>query len=624
MDTPLNEAQFTNIPPGNYLLKVRYNDGITDYENRTQNLRIVILPPWYASLIARIIYVLSTVGALILMYLYLKDKYKKKKKMIAKELDEKYKEEMYEGKLRFFTNITHELCTPLTLIYVPCERILSHDGSDSFVKKYTRIIKSNTERLNSLIQEVIDFRRMETGNKKILIQPLNISSLLFDMKDAFNELSEQNNIDFNVQVVPDIIWNTDYSCFTKILNNLISNAFKYTPSGGEITVSTSMDNDTLHLKVYNTGKGICKEDIPSIFNRYSVLDNIRENTIKGLSSRNGLGLAICHSMTELLRGKIEVESELNRYARFIVSLPFLEQNGKDTDNMLRRTPEDLRNRTYSKEEEEEAGIENEDSCDDRKKHNVRILVIDDNRELLWMIKEILSDEYTVITATDGKIGLQQLQLSTPDLIITDIIMPDMDGISLIRKLKENQYTTHIPIIILSAKNAIDEQIEGIESGSDVYIPKPFDAQYLKTVIKHLIKNRENLQQYYNSSASAYDFSKGQLMHKEDRDFLQTAIRIIDDNIDNSDFLPDNLASGLQISVRNLYRKFKDLNQPSPKDFIKKQRIIYAAKLLLTTTQTIQEIMYKTGFTNRSHFYKEFAKYHNNQTPKEYRTSHSSL
>ncbi|GHT71743.1 hybrid sensor histidine kinase/response regulator [Bacteroidia bacterium] len=618
MDTPSNEAQFTNIPPGSYILKVRYNDGITDNESRMESIRIVILPPWYASVIAKIIYVLLIISVIVLVYFYLRNKYERKKRKIARQLNEKYKEEMYEGKLRFFTNITHEFCTPLTLIYGPCERILSHDGSDLFVKKYTRIIKSNTERLNSLIQEVIDFRRLETGNKTTLIQPLNISALLFEVTDSFNELSEQNNIAFQVRIESDRIWNTDYSCFTKILNNLVSNAFKYTPAGGEIIVSAIIEDDVLQLKVYNTGKGIGKEDIPLIFNRYSVLDNIKENTIKGLSSRNGLGLAICHSMTELLQGKIEVESELNRYARFIVSLPRLEPNEK-APAISYAISDEQSFRTYLKDDTL-IGMEDENSYDDHGKCKVRILVIDDSRELLWMIKEILSEEYTVITATDGAKGLQLLKQSPPDLIITDIMMPNLDGISLTRQLKQNQHTMHIPLIILSAKNAIDEQIEGIESGADAYVPKPFDSQYLKTVIRYLIRNKKNMETYYNSSASAYDFSKGQLIQKEDKDFLQSAIRIIDENIDNPGFLPDDLAVGLQVSVRNLYRKLKDLNQPSPKDFIKEQRIIYAARLLLTTTFTIQEIMYKTGFTNRSHFYKEFARYYNNQTPKDYRVS----
>jgi signal transduction histidine kinase/DNA-binding response OmpR family regulator/ligand-binding sensor domain-containing protein len=619
MDTPSNEASFTNIAPGNYILRLKYNNGTAESENRVESIRIVILPPWYLNWYAKILYVLLFLGSGFFLYLYVKNKYERKKRKIARQLDEKYKEEMYERKLRFFTNITHEFCTPLTLIYGPCERILNHEGSNSYIKKYAGIIQSNTVRLNSLIQEVIDFRRMETGNQICRIQSLNISKIVGEIMDSFNELAEQNAISFQTLIEPDITRNTDYGCFTKIVNNLVSNAFKYTPVGGEIMVSVKVEEEVLQLNVYNTGKGIRKEDIPLIFNRYSVLDNIRENSVQGLSSRNGLGLAICFSMTELLQGKIEVESEVNRYVRFIVSLPYLDvtDDAPETLPEFSRKPERM---AFEKEETTPSADNDEPEENSVDKSKKRILVIDDNRDLLWMIKEILSDEYTVITASGGEKGVQLLKQSMPDLIITDIMMPNLDGISLTKQLKQNRHTMHIPLVILSAKNTTDEKIEGIESGADAYVTKPFDAHYLKTVIKRLIETGKKMQEYYTTSAGAYDFSKGQLLQNEDREFLQSAIRIIDENIDNIEFLPEHLASALQISVRNLYRKLKDLNQPSPKDFIKEQRITYAARLLRTTTLTIQEIMYKTGFSNRSHFYKEFAK-HYNLKPKEYRTEH---
>ena len=198
------------------------------------------------------------------------------------------------------------------------------------------------------------------------------------------------------------------------------------------------------------------------------------------------------------------------------------------------------------------------------------------------------------------------------------MMPKIDGITLTKQIKGNKHTAHIPLVILSAKNTTDESIEGIESGADAYIPKPFNTQYLKTIIKQLIKKQEELKQYYNSSASAFEFCGGQLLQNEDKQYLQTAIEIINKNMDNTKFTPDELAEAMQTSSRNLYRKFKDLGQLPPKDFIKEQRINYAAKLLLTTTLTIQEIMYRTAFTNRSHFNREFAKRNNNQTPREYR------
>lgn len=611
MDTRSNEAQFTNIPPGNYVLRVKYNDGISSNEKSIQNIHIVILPPWYQTVTAYILYALLALGALAGILLYTKWKYERRKTSIARKLNEKYKEEMYEGKLRFFTNITHEFCTPLALIYGPCERILDHESSDVFIKKYAQIIKSNTERLNSLIQEVIDFRKMETGNQKCHIQKLNISKLSSNIIESFNELAEQNNIRLQTTVCSDIHWNSDIGCFNKILNNLISNAFKYTPEKGTVSISVKEVDKNLEIKVYNTGKGISKESIPLIFNRYSVLDNIKENSIKGLSSRNGLGLAICHSMVELLKGTIKVESQINQYALFTVALPLLEIS-EETIDFQEETIISNQKSHVDTRELDNIGIKSE--C---REPESTILIIDDNKDLLWMLKDILSNEYRILTAENGEEGLTLLKQETPDLIITDIMMPKVDGITLTKQLKNNKHTVHIPLVILSAKNTTDEKIEGLESGADAYIPKPFNTQYLRTVIRQLIRKQKELKHYYNSSASAYDFSGGQLLPKEDKEYIQTAVKLIKENMDNPLFGPEELAVAMQTSSRNMYRRFKNLGQLPPKDFIKEQKINFAAKLLITTTLTIQEVLYKTGFTNRSHFYREFSKRYS-QTPGEYR------
>lgn len=600
MDTHSNEAQFTNIPPGNYTLQVKYNDGTGNYEDQMESIRIVVLPPWYQTIYAKVLYVLLALGIIVLAFYFTKWKYEKRKKEIDRKLTEKYKEEMYEGKLRFFTNITHELSTPLTLIYGPCERILANEQSSENIKKYARVIKSNAERLNALIQEIIDFRRMETGHKVCHIFPTDVSDLTANIADSFSGLAEQNNIRFQSTIPAGIKWNTDSSAFTTILNNLISNAFKYTPENGEIMVSLDQTERELTLTVYNTGKGIGESSIPLIFNRYSVLDNIKENNIKGLSSRNGLGLAICHSTTELLGGNIRVESEVNKFARFIVTLPYTEAEKQ----AVIETPQT-------------ADVQDNEPIPTHTQDKNSILIIDDNPEMRWMLKDILAKEYHIITAEDGEEGLEMLRKKTPDLIITDIMMPNMDGITLTRKIKENPYTMHIPLVILSAKKANEEKIEGLESGANVYISKPFDAAYLHSVIRNLLKNKKNLETYYNSSASAFDYSHGQLIKVEDKKFMANIIRIVDENIDNPDLSPDELAAAMQISVRNLYRKFKELGQAPPNDFIKEQRINRAAKLIKTTALTIQEVMYRTGFNNRSHFYREFAKRYQ-KTPKEYR------
>lgn len=619
MNTNSREAQFTNIPPGEYVLKVKYGNEF-EKESQIASLNIVILPPWYLSIYAKLFYTLAIICLLYLIYIYLTKKYEAKRVKIAQQLDQKFKEEMYENKLRFFTNITHEFCTPLTLIHAPSERILNYEGSDQFVKKYAHIIKSNTERLNNLIQEIIDFRRMETGNKRCKIESCNINDICDEIREAFFDLVEENNINFNIEIKHIIMWNSDRSCITTILNNLVSNAFKYTPANGNINISFNIENEELVLKVYNSGKGISKEDFSLIFNRYSVLDNIKQNSIKGLSSRNGLGLAICKSMVELLDGKIEIESEVGKYAEFIVRFPIrelektefkqTEQAGQLAYVHIPRVKENLEDPTINIKTINEESYQNPDD-------RPTILIVDDNEDILFVLKDILSEDYIIVTAKDGNDGLERLINYMPDLVITDIMMPNQDGIAMTKQIKINPHTMHIPLIIISAKSAIDDKIEGIESGADAYISKPFDIQYMKSVVRKLIEKHKKLKAYYNSSASSFDYMNGQLLPKDDRDFIQSVISTVEQNITDIDFSPEELAENLRVSLRSLYRRFKDLGLLPPKDFIKKQRIEYSAKLLVSTNLTINEIMYNAGFTTRSHFYKEFIKRYS-ISPKEYR------
>lgn len=615
MNTNSREAQFTNIPPGKYVLKVKSGNEF-EKENQVASLYIEIQPPWYLSIYAKIFYTLAIIGLLYLIYIYSAKKYETKRVKIAQEIDQKYKEEMYENKLRFFTNITHEFCTPLTLIHTPSERILNYEGSDQFIKKYAHIIKSNSERLNYLIQEIIDFRRMETGNKIRKIEICNINELCKDIRESYSDLIEENNIHFNIENDDVINWNTDRSCFNTILNNLVSNAFKYTPVNGIIKIAVSVENEELVIKVYNSGKGIKNEDYSRIFNRYSVLDNIDQNSIKGLSSRNGLGLAICKSMIELLNGKIEIESEVGKYAQFTIKLPVCELDktaNRKTDNSEQQ-PDNQISELINKTTNQSASSDNNSQ---KPIYRPTILIVDDNEEILFVLKESLSDDFTIVTAKDGNDGLERVINYMPDLVITDIMMPNQDGISMTKRIKTNPHTMHIPLIIISAKSAINDKIEGIESGADAYISKPFDIQYIKTVSKQLIEKHKKLKDYYKSSVSSFDYMNGQLLPKDDRDFIQLAISTIDQNINNADFSPEDLADNLHVSLRSLYRRFKDLGLLPPKDFIKKQRIEYSAKLLLSTNLTIHEIMYSAGFNTRSHFYNEFIKRYN-ISPKEYR------
>jgi len=609
---------FNHMNHGTYNLNVKYVNRATGIESDPYLVKLIVKAPWYLTGFAKFIYLLIILGiaAVILMSYLRRQKEKQEKQML--HLEQAHKEEVYEEKLRFFTNITHEFCTPLTLIYGPCERIMEYIGSDDYIKRYVGLIQTNAKRLNNLIQELIDFRRIETGHKSIKVRKVGVSELCTETYDSFSELAERNSINYINDIKPDIVWNSDYSCLKKILNNLISNAFKYTNPGGTIKIGVEETDGRLHISVYNTGKGIREEDKKRIFNRYTVLDNVEQNAIKGISSRNGLGMAICHSMVDMLHGKISIDSEVGKFAEFIVVLPQL---------TVTESIESQSTATDYKDDHDSSCTDNTESTEEKHtpakqiNEGARILVVDDNKEILTLLRDSLT-QYNVVTAENADEGIVILKETPPDLIISDIMMPGTDGTEFARQVKGNKHTMHIPLVLLSAKTSNDEKIKGIEAGADAYIGKPFSVSYLKAIVKRLLENREYLKEYYNSSASTFEFSGGKLMHREEKDFLTKVTDFIDAHIDDNDLSAEQIALHLKTGSRNLYRKFKEVGEVSPNDFIKNHRIHYAAKLLLTTSLTVQEIIYRCGFTNRSHFYKEFSKRYNT-TPKEYRSANQS-
>ncbi|MDE7387131.1 MAG: response regulator, partial [Muribaculaceae bacterium] len=613
---PLN-----SLTPGKHTLYVKSYNHDTQSDGNVTRLNITVTPPWYLSDAAIFIYVLLVIIAVALVGLYLLRRQRRAQMRAIEKMRQHHKEELYEEKLRFFTNITHEFCTPLTLIAGPCERILSYEHSDDYIRRYASLIFTNGQRLNNLIQEIIDLRRIETGHSPRKVRHIDVSELCNDTIATFDDMAERTSIKVVNEVTPGIVWNTDYNSISKIINNLISNAFKYTPTGGTIRVSlsTDADPDTLRLVVWNTGKGIRPEDKERIFNRYAILDNIEEKVTHGLSARNGLGMAICYSMVEQLEGHIEIESEVGSYASFIVTLPQLTVDATaDDDNMVitkAATPA-LTAPAATPAAESGIGTGINTGGTSGGSSTRRLLIVDDNEEMLTLLSDSLS-EYDVTTASDGSVAIDLLTKSVYDLIITDVMMPGTDGLELARQIKANRHTAHIPLIILSAKVSNDEIIQGIESGADVYIRKPFSFGYLRAMISRLIQRQDQLRDYYNTSGSAFMYDGGQLVSREDKEFIDKLTTYIDSNIEDSELSIDSVSRHLNMSTRNLYRKLKDLGMASPNDLIKEHRMASAARLLCTTSLTVQEIMFRTGFSNRSHFFREFAKRYN-MTPKEYR------
>ena len=600
-------AIFSNLAPGQYTLLVKYKNNMNGKECEPQKLLIQITPPWYLSNWAYILYFILIALFCILAVYRIVHQYRRKQHRMIEKLNREKKEEVYESKLRFFTNITHEFCTPLTLIYGPCEKILAYPQSDSYIRKYGKMIQQNTEKLNGLILELLEFRRLETGHKVLSIQRLSVSDKLRNIAESFCELAENKNLNYRLDIEPDIEWNTDISCFSKIVNNLISNAFKYTPEKGNITIGLKVENQLLTLNISNSGKGIAKENLAKIFDRYKILDSFEMN---GKNSRNGLGLAICKNMVTLLNGEINVSSIQNEITTFTVTLPELSPTAQETE-----TPQKVYATGPLNTNTEPMELEQTTVNFDTSKHTV--MIIDDDPSMLWFVSEIFVDKYNVLSFNNATEALASLELKQPDLIISDVMMPEIDGLSFAQKIKQNKLWSHIPLILLSALHHEDDQVKGIEAGAEVYVTKPFNVKYLEKVVYRLIKRESDLKEYYSSIFSSFKVENGNCIHKEDQEFLDKVIETIEKNITNPDLSVELLSSDLGYSTRQFYRKLKPITDKSPADIIKEYRLTMAERLLLTKNYTIEEIMDKTGFNNRGTFYKLFSQRFG-MPPRQYR------
>ena len=605
-----NEVVFTKLPYGNYVLKVRYKNDVFDSDAKEYFLHIRVLPPWYRGSWAMIAYGLVLATICLGIVYWLRRRIVEKQAEVARKIREEQKEKLYEAKLNFFANITHELCTPLTLINGVNDYIkISADRlADGKLEKYARILGENVTNLNELIQEILDIRKIEeVGFSHIQIKRVSVSSLIRKQCESFIPVAEQNGINFTFSDVDKpVYWNTDVPSLKKIIRNLVSNAFKYTEQKGTIDVSVRIENESLIIKVYNTGKGIAEADLKTIFDRFHILGDLDGNNYTQMTSRNGLGLFICHSMVQLLRGEINVESKEGESAGFIVTLPYLEVEEMDLDEQADEEVPVVQPVAAEATAETTGNI-----------GNPVILVVDDKRDIVWLIKETLSSEYAVREAFNAEEALALMDQQTPDLIITDIMMPSMDGFALISRIKSDKFTRHIPLIVVSAKVSESEQAEGLDLGADVYLTKPFSSVVLHSVVNRLMANKKELKDYYYSPESAYEQSGGQLIHQEDKEFMDSVTAIIKENLAQDTLRPELIADKLGMNTRALYRRFKKISPLTPSDFIKDYRMMHAARLLVTTNLSVQEIIYQVGISNKSYFYREFsAKY--GVTPGEYR------
>ena len=610
-----NTIVFTNLPKGDYVLKVRCSNADKIWSEKYFLLPITMLPPWWASTLAYIIYFMLFVMLFFVIQHFVKNQITARNNIQLKELEKQKIEEIHQAKLRFFTNIAHEFSNSLTLIYGPCEQLLRTHASDDYTRKYINIIKSNSERMQTLIHQLIEFRKAETGHLKLEIERVDIPELVKFVVENFMEELEQKKIQLHLNFSPNLIyWQTDRDSVEKIVFNLVSNAVKYTPEEENIKVLVETFEDRLIIRVTNTGVGIKPAYQQSIFDRFEVLDRFEIQVAKGLETRNGIGLALCKNIVEVLHGNIDVDSDGETFTSFLVSLPeqpvetYVSPKRHESTSLSLINPEINENETIGK---------TLISIPDIKKEGL-ILVIDDDKEIRELLSDFLCDRYEIAEAANGREAIELMRIRMPVIIICDIIMPVMTGVEFVKIMKEQELTRHIPIVLLSTKSSVESQIEGLKVGADAYLNKPFHPRHLEALIESLLHRNKAILDYSESTYAALEQFEGKLVHKEDKDLMLQITRIIHEQIDNESFSLDFIASETAHSKMQLYRKMKELIGQTPTEYIRSIRLKQAEKLLKSTNKTVQEIMYMCGFNNKAYFYREFAKkYH--LTPKEYRS-----
>jgi signal transduction histidine kinase/DNA-binding response OmpR family regulator len=608
-----NSVTFTNIPPGEYTLCVTYRSNASDVNMDVYTAEIIVIPPWYSTILAKIIYAMLLLLIIGYIIWLVRRRMRNEQIRLIKRQEEEQREKLYEAKQNFFVNISHELCTPLTLINGVNDHFQELAQHDPALATYTKVLDDNVDNLNVLIQEILDFRKIEEPKhtEGVKTTMVDVTTLFERQINSFSGAIARDEITVSCDIADNLHWQTNAGYMNKIITNLLSNAVKYTNKKGEIRLSASIVEDKLVMTFYNTGQGIPKEKQDLIFDRYAVLEEMDTNMYYQAASRHGLGLSISRGLAEALGGKISVRSTEGVFSEFTVELPAMQpEENRDTSLSTEYIADDVSSdaNDIPAETFKLATFNGEKPV---------IFIVDDNPDIVWLIQAELGKEFTIIGCHSAKEALEQTKKVTPDLIITDIIMPEMDGLALIGEISNNRYTSRVPIIIISAKITDKEQAIGLDRGADAYLTKPFSMVVLRSTVNRLLSERTSSKEYYSLPESAFTIANGQPIHQNDKEFMESVIGIIAENLEKTELKPEFIADRLSMPARSLCNKIKEISDYTPSELIKNYRFYMAGRLLLTTRLSIQEVMYEVGISSKSYFNREFLKIFG-MNPKEYR------
>ncbi|KAA6339569.1 hypothetical protein EZS27_012510, partial [termite gut metagenome] len=588
-------AIYNQLSKGSHIFHVKATDENNLWSNETAELKIYKRPAFHETGWAYTIYLFVFISLIYFIYKRAKNRIKLRNDLKISKIEKEKTEELTQAKLRYFTNISHDFLTPLTIISCLIDDI---EITDKGKVSQLEIMRSNINRLKRLLQQILDFRKVESGNMKLKISQGNIAGFVKDICYInFEPLMRKKHITFSFHPDPDKIHAFfDADKIDKIIFNLLSNAFKYTPVQGEVKVDIKQYSDREHshlqIKISDTGNGIAPADLRSIFNRFYT------NEMSEFGESNGIGLSLTKELLDIHHGTIKVESQTGKGTTFAIDFP-IDKESYDTSELGYQEcimpTEESTNLLYSNE----VVTEETNKSTTYKHEDITILLVEDNEELVLLMFNILSKHYQVIASKNGLEALYLIKENEIDVVISDVMMPKMDGMELCRTLKNNMETSHIPVILLTAKNSTDDRIECYNAGADGYISKPFELKLLEARIENFILNKKLRQQEFRSNAEI-DISKLEYS-TTDETFLNNVISIIDKNLSEVNFDVNILAKNLNLSKSSLYRKIKTMAGLSPIEFIRNIKLKHACQMLKNSSRSISEVAYASGFSNPKYF-----------------------
>ncbi|MBR5821061.1 MAG: response regulator [Alistipes sp.] len=596
-----SNLHFFDLDAGSYQVEIRSTNGDGEWVDNTLALELTVAPTFWETRWVWLLYAVLLALAILIPVTILR-----LRTQVAME------KRLSATKLHFYTNISHELRTPLTLITAPIDLLLRREQLTEEGRNELTVVRRNTQRLIHTVNQILDFRKIENHKMRLLLEQGDVLKAIRQTMNHFELLAAERSIDYRLECADEVLMGWfDRDKLEKILFNLLSNAFKYTPAGRAIKVCVGMWDGNLKMEVVDQGQGIDEETLKRLFVRFETL--VRANLFKPSS---GIGLSLVQELVQLHGGTITVKSEVEQGSCFTVMLPIEQQAYKALeyvdflldDHQQSEEADASLAQLLPSSSPSPAAVESSvivDEADDR----WRILVVEDNEELRTMICNILSAEYTVFAAADGVEGLAVAQEHQPNLVISDIMMPHMDGLDMVKAMKSDPNTSHILILLLSAKSSLDDRIQGLESGVDDYIPKPFHASYLMVRIRSLIARRQEFQQRLLAQLASSEMMKNdsEKYITPEALFLRKAVAIVESHLDDGEWSMGDFASELCLSTPALYRKMKAAVDLSPVEFVRELRLKRACQLIRERHHNIAAISDMVGFSDPKYFTRVFKK-----------------